>query len=322
MLPTRCVYGAFAVLISAIPVSRGQTVRLLWHDPGDVAKIDLGGDASTGIPAPKPPFTFLKEDMSGTQPKALVKDASGRTWDVKFGFEVKPECFTWRIPVAAGYYVEPSYFVASGQFQAMVPMKRKSPSVQPDGRFKDGRFQIRDPKLFQYLESQTWTWAANPFTATPQLKGLEILVMLASNWDNKDGSSGPGEANTGIFERTVGSTRQLLYAFTDWGSGMGSWGDKSGQTDWNCKDYAQQTAEFVRGLNHGEVVFGYEGHLNDFKRGIRPADVGWLIQYIGRITDTQIRSALRSSGANPTEASCFTPAIRARIEQLRAVSKQ
>ncbi len=320
MLPCRGVRGAVAALLSTGLVLAAEMPRVLWHDPGDVAKIDLGGDAGTGIPAPRPPFTFIKEDLSGTQTKVLVKDGTGRTWDIKFGFEVKPECFTWRIPVAVGYYVEPSYFVASGTIAAIGRITRKSASLQLDGRFKDGRFQIRDATLFKYLNNQTWNWASNPFVGTPELKGLEILIMLASNWDNKDGTSGRGEANTGIFDR---AGHQLLYAFTDWGSGMGRWGDKTGQTDWTCPDYTQQTAGFVKGVVNGQVTFSYQGHHNDdFKNGIRPSDVAWLMKYLGQLTELQVRSALRASGANRTEETCFARAIRARIEQLRTVSKR
>src|SRR5437868_4488993 len=100
-----------ALLICALPIHAQTLRRLLWHDPGDVARIDLGGAAGTGFPSPKPPFTFVKEDMAGTQPKVLVKDAVGRTWNAKFGVEVKPECFAWRLPAAIGYFVEPSYYV-------------------------------------------------------------------------------------------------------------------------------------------------------------------------------------------------------------------
>jgi len=313
---------SIAFLIAATALEAQPIKRLLWHNPGDVSKADLGGAVGTGIPAPKPPFTFLKEDMSGSWPKVLLKDASGRTWNAKFGFEVKPECFTWRLPVAVGYYVEPSYYVASGQIQGMTAMKRATPSVQPDGNFKDARFQIRDSS-FKYMDRLTWKWVGNPFAGTRELKGLEILIMLASNWDNKDGTAGPGNSNTGIFERIVNGRRQWLYSFTDWGSGMGFWGDKTGQSNWVCKSYTQQTAEFVKGVKNGGVVFGYEGHHNDdFKTNIRPADVAWLMKYLGRITDDQLRAALRSAGATPDEETCFTKAIRTRIEQLRTVSKQ
>jgi len=294
--------------------------RLIWHYPGDVSKVDLGGAVGTGIPAPRPPFKYIKEDDGGTWPKVLVKDAASRTWDVKFGFEVKPECFAWRLPVAVGYYVEPSYFVASGQIEGFVPMKRQSQWVQPDGRFKEGRFQTRDPK-YKYLDKMTWNWAKNPFAGTKELKGLEILIMMASNWDNKDGTSGAGNSNTGIFEQVVHMQRRWLYSFTDWGSGMGYWGDKSGQTNWVCKDYTQQSADFVKGVTNGSVVFGYDGHHNDdFKTNIHPSDVAWLMKYLGQITDDQLRAALRAAGGTPDDVTCFTKAVRSRIEQLRAVA--
>jgi hypothetical protein len=244
----------------------------------------------------------------------------GRKWVAKFGYEVKPECFTWRIPVAVGYYVEPSYYVASGQFLHMGRMQRKSPSLQPDGRFREARFQIRDSN-FQYLDHETWKWASNPFAATKELKGLEILIMMVSNWDNKDGTSGPGYSNTGIFQRVMNGHRELIYSFTDWGSGMGLWGDKGGQSDWACKDYSRQSSDFVKGISNGQVVFGYDGHHNDdFKTNIHPADVAWLMKYLGQIGDGQIRAALRASGSGPDDERCFTAAIRGRIEQLRRVS--
>ncbi len=311
---------ALVLTASASFLHAGTAVRkLLWHDPGDVSKIDLGGAVGTGIAAPKAPFTFLKEDMSGTQPKVSVKDGSGRIWVAKFGNEVKPECLTWRIPVAVGYYVEPSYYVASGQFVGMGALQRKTPFVQQDGHFKDARFQIRDPN-FKYLDDQTWKWATNPFAGTKELKGLEILIMMASNWDNKDGTSGPGNSNTGVFQRVVDGRRELIYSFTDWGSGMGFWGDKGGQSDWACLDYTRQTADFVKGVVNGQVVFGYDGHHNaDFKTNIHPADIAWLMKYLGQIRDEQIRTALQACGATPSEVDCFTKAIRARIEELRKV---
>lgn len=294
---------------------------VLWRDPGEVSKLDFGGALNTGVAAPKPPFSFIREDRGGTQPKVLVRDAAGATWDIKFGYEVKPESFTWRIPVAVGYFVEPGYYVASGTIVGLGPMRRKSPSLEADGRFKDGRFQIRDPKV-RYLAGQTWKWTSNPFAGSRELKGLAILIMLASNWDNKDGTAGPGESNTGLFERAGNGRKELLYAFTDWGSGMGAWGDKTGQTDWNCRDYTRQTGEFVKGMRNGEVEFGYEGHMRQgFQTGIHPSDIAWLMKYLGQITDQQLRAGLRASGATAEEEGCFAKAIRARIEELRAAAR-
>src|SRR6202790_4077248 len=121
----RTKYCAVAFLIFGGTLDAQTLRRLLWHDPGNVSKADLGGAVGTGFPAPKPPFTFIKEDMAGTQPKVILKDASGRTWNAKFGVEVKPECFAWRLPAAVGYFVEPSYYVAMGKIQGLPPMKRQ-----------------------------------------------------------------------------------------------------------------------------------------------------------------------------------------------------
>lgn len=312
-----------SLLLAVASIGLGQrTERILWRDPGAISDVDLGGTVVTGVPAPKPPFTFIREDLAGTQPKLLVKDAAGVTWNIKFGYEVKPESFTWRLPRAIGYFVQPDFYIASGRIEGMGKMQRQTDSVKSDGTFTNGRFQFRDPSY--RFTNQTWRWDQNPFRGTPQLRGLEILVMLASNWDNKDGRAGIDQTNTAIFEhRAANGAREMIYSFIDWGSGMGAWGDVSGQTDWNCDDYTKQSASFIRGMKGADVVFGFEGHIHDgFQTGITPGDVAWLMKYLGQITDAQLRAALRASGATEHEESCFTSAIRSRIEALRQVSIQ
>jgi len=69
------------------------------------------------------------------------------------------------------------------------------------------------------------------------------------------------------------------------------------------------------------VRFGYQGqHTEDFKSRIGVEDVQWLMQYLGRITDAQIRAGLLASGATREEEQCFTRALRDRIEQLRNIA--
>jgi hypothetical protein len=309
------------LLVFVLAVSAPAQQRLLWRDPGNVAAVDLAGGIAPGLSNPKPPFTFVREDTGGTQPKLYVREAAGVLWDVKFGYEVKPESFSWRIPRAIGYFVEPSFYVAEGIFQNMGTLTRGTPSVKPDGHFTAARFQYRDPAM--KLTKESWTWTSNPFRNSPQLHGLEMLVMLASNWDNKDGRTGLDETNTLIFQTARNNHPVLLYSFSDWGSGMGAWGDKTGQTDWRCEDYTKQSASFVKGVNNkGRVEFGYEGHIRDgFQTDIRPSDVRWLMKYLGQITDAQLRAALKASGATEEEQSCFTSAIRGRMEALRRVAR-
>jgi len=294
--------------------------RILWRDPGEISKLDLAGPVAAGVPVPKLPFSFVKEDTSGTQPKMNVRDAAGVVWNVKFGNEVKPESFTWRLPRVVGYFVSPSFFIAEGTFEHLGTLTRQTDSVSADGHFTNARFQYRDPSI--RLVKETWTWTENPFRGTPQLHGLEILIMLASNWDNKDGRTGLDGTNTLVFEHDNGSGRELFYSFSDWGSGMGAWGDKAGQTDWNCADYTRQSASFVRGVTDGHVQFGYEGHVREgFQTEITPGDVAWLLKYLGQISDDQLRAALRASGASEHDETCFAAAIRVRIDALRRVAQ-
>src|SRR5262249_16564036 len=70
---------------------------VIWADPGTVENLDLAGGAGGRSGAPAPPFTFIEESMSGTNPKVRVSDANGVEWTAKFGTEVNAETFSTRI---------------------------------------------------------------------------------------------------------------------------------------------------------------------------------------------------------------------------------
>ena len=97
---------------------------ILWHDPGAVESLDFVGGIAGRDAAPKPPFTFIEESTSGSNPKIRVTDASGVEWTAKFGTEVNAETFATRMAWAVGYFVEPDYFVASGRVQNVGKLTR------------------------------------------------------------------------------------------------------------------------------------------------------------------------------------------------------
>jgi hypothetical protein len=72
-------------------------------------------------------------------------------------------------------------------------------------------------------------------------------------------------------------------------------------------------------MRDGKVTWGFTGTNNDVREGISVQDAGWLLRYLGRITDDQLRAALRASGADPAETACFTKAVRQRISALQAL---
>ncbi len=294
-----------------------RVTHVLWRNPGAVEKLDFAGGPGGRSMAPRPPFRFLEEDLGGSNPKVKVMDAAGRRWSVKWGSEVHAEVFASRLAWAAGYYVTPTYFVARGQIQGVKGLTRAKKSVDAQGSFTDARFSLRD-KPFQLLKTEDWTWKENPFAGTRELNGLKILMMLTSNWDNKDARN--TDSNTGIREIAMRGRKTWIYLVTDWGATMGKWGGVAGREKWDCQGYTEQTSHFVKGVHDGVVEWSFHGkHTEDATQGIRLEHVKWLLQYIGRITDQQIRSGLKASGATPEEVECFTRAIRQRIMQMHSL---
>jgi len=300
---------------------------VLWRDPGAVESLDFAGGVAGRAGAPKPPFTFIEESLSGTNPKVRVSDANGVQWTAKFGTEVNAETFATRLVWAAGYFVEPDYFVASGRIGNVGKLTRAKSHVKSDGNFTNARFEMqRDKGVKKIDEDESWSWVANPFTGTKELHGLKVLLMLTSNWDNKDVRDVKRGSNTAIFrypaKLSSDGTAEDRYIVTDWGGSMGKWGGYTSREKWDCKGFKNQTKDFIKGVKGNFVQFGYSGqHTEDFKNDIKVSDVKWLLQYLGGITDAQLRDGLQASGATPEEVECFTQSLRDRINQLKAVAR-
>jgi hypothetical protein len=106
----------------------------------------------------------------------------------------------------------------------------------------------------------------------------------------------------------------------DWGASMGKWGGVFSHGNWDCEGYSKESDKLIAGAKDGVVEFGYSAKLgSDIRANIRVSDVQWLVQYLGRVTDDQLRDGLRAAGATDDEAECFTKAVRARIVALQNV---
>ena len=196
-------------------------------------------------------------------------------------------------------------------------LKRASGFIEPDGSYTWASFERLEPGA-KFLGS--WSWIDASLRHRRELKGLKVLVMLFSNWDNKDSRDKYKGSNTSILQLADGSR---VYLVNDWGQSFGAWGRLFGRMNWNCAMYERQTPEFVKGVRDGFVRFGYAGaHTLLFRNDIRVEDVRWLMQYLGKVSDAQIRVGLKASGATIEEEDCFTRALRQRIEQLRAITLQ
>jgi len=286
---------------------------VLWRDPGAIERIDFAHAAGHEGP-PRPPFRFVEERLSGNSPKVIVIDSLGVRWRVKGGREARPESFATRLVSALGYYAAATWFLPRGTINDVRGLTRAKRFISADGRFTDASFERQDPD-FESL-SDSWAWTDNPFTGTNQLGGLKVVVMLLADWDNKDERDRQLGSNTGTFGR---ATR--IYGVSDWGQSLGGWGPKLTPNAWNCDRYTVQTKAFAKRESQ-RITFGFTGHhTDDFKNDITVENVRWLMRYLGRVSDAQLRAGLRASGATPREVTCFAGQLRRRIRQLQSVTR-
>ena len=296
----------------------------LWSDPGDVERLDFAAGPGGRAYIPVPPYRFLEEHATGSQPCVSVADAAGRRWRVKWGPEVRCETFAVRLAWACGYFAEITHFVPSGAIEGCGTLTRAAACVDASGRFIEARFELDDPAVEKLFEEHSWSWSDNPFVGTRELAGLKVLLMLISNWDNKDQRDVARGSNTAIYVTRVSRwRREAQYLIVDWGGSMGRWGRAVvTRGRWDAEGFAAQTPHFVTGVAAGYVQFGYSGQrTGDARANILVEDVAWLCRYLGRVSDAQLREGLNASGATDDETVSFTASLRARIDQLIDVAR-
>ena len=321
---TYMVYGAWRAR-SAWRLRRAGPRRLrpardvLWRDPGDVATFDFAAGPGGTDGAPAPPFDFIEEHFSGSNPSLSVRDARDRRWRVKWGDEVNSETFAVRIAWACGYFAETTHYIARGTIGGARDLQRAAVCLDEHQGFSSARFELDDPQVRKLFEEHSWAWNDNPFVGSRELQGLKILNMLLSNWDTKDCRDVARGSNTAIFEHDTSSGREAQYLISDWGGSMGSWGATIiTRARWDAAGFEAQTPQFITSVTEdGIVKFGYAGQrTEDIATGITIDDVRWLCARLDPLSDAKIEAALEASGATPDERATFSRSLRDRIGQL------
>src|SRR5690242_7778023 len=147
---------------------------VLWRQPSDIATRDLYlGPGGESMRPDLRRVTFIKEEKGGYSKKYRVRDASGREWVAKIGKEAQSETSAIRLLWGVGYYTEVNYLAP----RVTIPGK---------GTFTNVRFEARPD---QWKRGDEWKWKSNPFSRTPELQGLKIMMALINNWDLKDSNN-------------------------------------------------------------------------------------------------------------------------------------
>jgi hypothetical protein len=300
-----------------------STHAVIWRDPGPAHERDLAAGPGGRDGVPVPPFRFIEEHLSGSQPCVSIRDDRQRVWRVKWGDEVHTEAFATRFAWAAGYFVETTYFIPTGQIEGVNGLQRASACVDAECRFRDARFELDEHGVVKHFDEHSWAWNDNPFVGTRELNGLKIVMMLLSNWDNKDVRDVARGSNTAIFEYRTAGGREARYLIIDWGAALGTWGSNVlSRGRWDIEAFASQSDQLVTGIDGDKVLWGYKGQRTaDAVQDITKDDVAWLYDRVRDLTDEQIGAAIRASGGTETEIVGFTKAIRARLERLREVAE-
>ena len=300
--------GTAAIAQQPAASAPGGAPARLWRDPSPVAQRDLRWGSGGQANVPKPPFTFLEEDLGGSQPKVTVRDASGVTWDVKFGIEVSSELASNRIVWALGYLVEQMYYVPSGVIGKVTALERAAKEIGAGGSFKHARFRRVDASLRRTDEQ--WTFQQNPFLGTKEMSGLVILMNLICNWDIDKALN-----NRVIAATLPGGSRERWFIVSDLGATFGKMGGSMGQkTKWNLQDYIAE--DFIEGVKDGKLHHDYEGYQSK-KLGEVPLDhARWFTSLATQLTPAQLRAAFESAGATPEQVDGYTKRLSAKIAEL------
>jgi hypothetical protein len=311
------------------PVAAISKARpLIWENPGNISARDLYYGPGGKEHAPHTTFTFLKEDLQGSNPKFDVQDQDGTKWKVKLGGEAKPEVVAARFVWAVGYFANEDYFLPVLHVEQMPHLKRGQHQVK-DGTVHDVRLK-RSEKAEKKIGE--WKWNDNPFSNQRELNGLRVMMALLNNWDLKD-------VNNAVYEEKSKDedSADLHYLVSDLGATFGTAGRSVGEgvSKGNLKSYRH--SKFISKVTPEYVDFNVPGrpaslylltstgeymnrtHMRWIGKHIPRSDARWIAGYLAQLTPEQIRDAFRAAGYSPDQVEGYATVVEKRIAELRAL---
>lgn len=268
---------------------------VLWRAPSDIASRDLyWGQGGEAMKPDLTSVTFVADETSSFSKKYRVRDGAGNEWLVKLGPEAQSETAAVRLVWAAGYFADTTYLV---------------PHVEIEGKggYDNARFEARikgEKRL-----GQRWDWEKNPFVDTQELQGLKVLMALINNWDIQNHNN-----NVLITTNETTGEKEARYFDTDLGASFGKEGNFFGHTR-NRPDEFVKT-KFIKGVDHGYVVFNYNGKNQHLLKHITVAQAKWLGTILSQLSEQQITDAFRAANYSPEVIQALTEEVRSRIGEL------
>jgi len=309
---------------AAVVSAERVDVSALWRDPTDIASRSLYFGAGGEADQPHAPYTFVEEDMDGSNAKYVVRDRDNVKWTVKIGMEARPENAATRLVWAAGYFTNEDYFLPVMQIAEMpAKVKRGQKMIGPGGTVTNARLKRH---LSDEKNVGNWEWDG-VFAGTRELNGLKVMMALINNWDLKD-------VNNKIYSEK--GSKDQIYMVSDLGASFGATALSypfSRSKD-NLQEYEQ--SEFILRMMPDAIDFAtphhpsweYAGHprsfiqrthLDTIVHNIPRDDARWIGEVLAKLSNDQIRDAFRASGYSDAEVNGFSQVVEARIAQLKSL---
>jgi hypothetical protein len=295
----------------------------LWTDPADIQTRNLFYGPGGKEHQPGTQFSFVDEDMDGTNPKYNVKDSGGVKWKIKLGAEAGPETAATRLVWAVGYFVNEDYFVPDLHVTDLPGhLHRGGNLIGQDG-------EMRNARLKRHLKGEEkvgiWSWRDDPFARSREWNGLRVMMALINNWDLKDD-------NNEIYDNGAGR----VYLVKDLGASFGTTGynPRQATSKGNLNNYqhshfiTKTTNEYVDFAVPSRpaifVVFNPKEFFPRMKmrwigKRVPRSDARWMGQMLAKLSPSQIRDAFRAAGYSAEDADRFARVVEQRIGELTAL---
>jgi hypothetical protein len=301
---SRLVLLSILLLLACVPMATAQKkdkikeaptgTPVLWREAvGIESRNLLLGAGGEEMKPDLSKVTFLEEQKGGYSTKYRVQDGAGNLWVAKIGKEAQSETASNRLVWAVGYESEIVY---------LVPHL----TIEGKGSFDNVRLEARPKNVKRTTE---WSWADNPFKGTHEFQGLKIMMLLINNWDMKDSN------NKILVARDDNSdTHELRYIISDLGGSLGKTGGVISRSRNKPSDFVK--ANFISGVKHNVIDFHYSGKNKALFDNITVDDARWIGNWLGKLSDDQIKDAFRAANYSPQEVDELAQTIRERINVL------
>lgn len=283
---------------------------MIWEDRGPIEQLDLFWAGGSRDRIPVGPFTFVAEDLGGTNPKAHVRDVNGVLWGVKWDEEVQSEVAASRLAWAMGLRVDETYYVENG---TIVFPGGQRPTFQRIGSYIDKRGNLKSAARFKrWVPEQKikgeWPFDDNPLMTEGGYSVLVLMNVIMANWDAKD-------SNNKLLSvpETTGTTD--WYMVGDYGACFGKMGGRTSHSKYRLRDFVANPP-VIKSVSADAVHLEFKGRNASAHASVPLEGARFFANRAAALTLAQVEDAFRAANANEQELQGFAEAVYGRIREV------